>query len=357
MITGNQGLVKQLNKWLVLNTIRQSHRISRADVARETGLNSATVSNLTTELLSHGLIQEWGSAVSRLGRRPVMLGVNPSGLFAVGVELQARGIRLVVTNLVADIIVRAEAPLREGAEPGAVAAAIADSVTQALTHINIPPAKLAGVGIAVTGLVDPQTGVVLQSANLHWHQVPLKALIQKHLALPVLVERDALAGAMSELWYGAGRSHHDLVFFLIDTGIGAGIVIDRQIRRGAHGGAGEVGHMAIDSHGPRCNCGNDGCLEACASGPDASRYLGLALANIINLYDPDVVILGGAIPLADPALCETMIAAATSRALPILACDVSITLPHFGPDACAVGAATLVLERSFEPVQVVAAGK
>jgi hypothetical protein len=244
MITGNQGLVKQLNKWLVVNTIRQSHRISRADVARETGLNSATVSNLTTELLNDGLVQEWGSATSRLGRRPIMLGVNPSGLFAVGVDLQSRRIRLVVTNLVADIIVQSEAPVPDGAEPVAVAAVIAERTKELLSQTNIPPAKLAGLGIAVTGLVDQQAGVVLQSANLGWHQVPLKALLQKRLDLPVFVERDALAGAMSELWYGAGRSDRDLVFFLIDTGIGAGIVVDRQIRRGAHNGAGEVGHMA-----------------------------------------------------------------------------------------------------------------
>lgn len=399
LITGNQGLVKQLNKWLVLNTVRQAEAISRAEVARRTGLNAATVWHLTAELLDEGLIQEVGHGDSRGGRRPVLLRVNPDGLYAVGVEVSAAAVRVLVLDLAARVVGRREWPLLPGAQPEGTAAAIAEGIKEVLKAAEVDGARTVGVGVALPGVMDHRRGLLLHWANLPgWQDVPIQQLLADRLGMPVAVERDAIAAAVGEMWHGAGRGCQDLVFLLVDMGVGAGVVAGGQVQRGAHGGAGEVGHLTVDIGGPRCACGNYGCLEAMASGwalrrrmaaalrldpgggeageqepelaailaaaeagdpvalplvEEAGRYLGLGLANVINAYDPELVVLGGTIPLASPRIREVMLATARARALPILTGKVRVVLPHFGPDACAAGAATLALERFFAPVRVV----
>jgi len=403
VITGNQGLVKQLNKWLVLNTIRQKKGVSRAEVARVTGLNSATVSNLSGELLAEGLIQEFGHGQSRGGRRPISLQVNPAGLFAVGVEIQPWAVTALIVDLVTRVVTRRVRPLGPDLSVERTVGAIVECVKEVLQDAQIPTDRQAGIGVATPGLVDHHSGIVRQSTPLGWEGVPLKAMLQQRLGLPVLVERDCFAGAAGEVWHGSGQQHRDLVFLLVDMGVGASVVVNRQGLRGAHCGAAQVGHMTVDINGPRCNCGNYGCLEAVASGmalsrrmsaasrlarepgapgperpldlpsilqasidgdrqalgllEEAGHYLGLAVANIINMYDPEVVVIGGAMPLTSPKLFSVMCSTAKARALPLLAGQVRMTLPHFGREACAVGAATLVLERFFEPVQVLAVNK
>lgn len=278
----------------------------------------------------------------------------------------------------------------EGAE--AVIGRVEASARAAIEAAGLRPDALVGIGVSSPGPVDTRAGIVTHAPNVGLHQVPLAHLLRDAFGVPVLLENDAAAAAYGEFRFGAGRGYRHLLYVTLSTGIGGGIIIDGQVYRGASGAAGEVGHLILDENGPRCNCGNRGCLEAFASGvaiarearraidagrssvlaeivgenePDAERvraaaergdpvareiiaraghYLGLGLAGLLNVLDPEVLILGGGLLGLGDAYLGPALQAARAGAFEQIVRDVTITQVKLGERAGALGAAALMLD-------------
>lgn len=280
----------------------------------------------------------------------------------------------------------------------AVLQVIAASATQVMADAGMPKDQLLAVGVDAPGPLNPREGIVFEAPNLvGWRNVPLGRLLAERLALPVFVEHDATAAALGEWWIGAGRGVHDLIYITVSTGIGGGIIIGDRLVHGASGTAGEVGHMTIDVDGPACPCGRStGCLEVLASGTAIARmareavaagrrtsllqmaggdpeaigaqhveagaragdpvaveifnraatYLGVGVANLLNLFNPQRVIIGGGVSKAGDLLFGPVRRVATARAFERPGRDAEIVPAALGDDVGAVGAAAVALQRS-----------
>ena len=402
LVTGNSDLIRQLNRSLVLDLIRRQGPISRADVKRITGLNFTTVTNAVTDLVTEGLVQEVGLGSSSGGRKPMMLTLNPTARYVLGCELQATQLEIGLFDLMGNLVATSRQPQTPDTSSEQVIARIVEGVQQVLAQSGVDRAKIEGLGVAAPGPLDHAAGVLLTPPNLHgWQNVPLKDLLEQATGFSVVVANDGDAAALGEVWFGAGQSARDLVLIIADQGIGAGIISRGNLHRGKHG-AGEIGHTTIDLDGPRCSCGNYGCLEALASGfalgrkageairrgvqtqladygdseaqigvdevlaaaaagdklaqdllDECGRTLGIAVANVVNMYNPDMIVLAGRLAQGSELVLARAQELGRSRAFSALAQDVRIVPSALGDRFLVAGAAALVLATLFRgPVEL-----
>ena len=389
---GNRDLIRAINRSIVLNTIKTEGTIARAELARHTGLSPATVTAITAELIEDGLVFEKAPGDSSGGRRPILLALNPHGGYVVGVKLTEEQAIGALTDLEATVLVRASASLVDRTPETAVEV-IAGLVDLLLQRGEVEPRKLLGVGLGLAGIVDNARGVLRRSPFFNWPETPLGDLLQQRLGVPAYMDNDVNTLTMAEKWFGKGQGVDDFLTITIGRGVGLGIVVGGHFYRGAGGGAGEFGHTvaapidALDA--PLCECGKRGCLEAYvgdhgllrqaaeayrtgfletpvntigelltlarAGDPvarqiyaGAGRLLGRAIANLVNLFNPRLIILGGEGIQAGDLLFKTMHAEIQSEGMPLLVEDVSIQIEAWGDDAWARGAASLVLRELFE---------
>ncbi|MCG0238739.1 MAG: ROK family transcriptional regulator [Firmicutes bacterium] len=400
--TGDHMFVKQLNKTIVLNTLRRHSPISRAEIAKITGLNKSTVSALVDELLNEHLAREIGPGASQGGRRPQLLVLNTRAGVVVGAEIGVNYLTVIIQDLLGQPIWQHRAGLRDPHNPETTLGQLADTIRQGLQHVPETPLGLMGIGLGIPGLVDYEHGRLLFAPNLRWEDVDVRAWFQERFEAPVKVDNEANAGALAEHWSGAGAGLQNVVYFSLGIGIGAGIIIQGELYRGHGGLAGELGHTTIDMSGPLCSCGSRGCLEAMASeaalrryftahpaytapipepepGPDhpapfiegivqaakegngaaiaalrdVGRYLGIGIANAINTFNPQRVIIGGPLALGGDNLLNPARQVVRERALAAPREQAEITLSAHGPDACAIGAGVLILEDLYRLPAVV----
>ncbi|GAA2214466.1 hypothetical protein GCM10009850_099310 [Nonomuraea monospora] len=233
--------------------------LSRSEIARELDLSPATVTQLTKELIGHGMLEELDLKPSRGGRPAQRLGLVGSAGRALGVKVTADHLVLVDVRLDGEVLGSWERP-HDPAAPDALEQ-LADAVESVVREISgVPP--LLGVGVGVPGSVDDQAVGTVNAPTLGWQAMPVGERLRRRLNLPVLVENDVNALAAAERLYGRGRTHSDFLVVTIGRGVGAAIVADGRVYRGARGGAGEFGHLPVDPAGPACGCGARGCLEA-----------------------------------------------------------------------------------------------
>lgn len=365
--------------------------MSRAELARRTGLSRSTVSAIVNDLLSTGLVQETRAGVSSGGRRPIILEFQEQASFIVGIELGATHISCVLTDLRCKV--RASwsvpAPVRE--DPELALEKMTAGVRAVLEADGVPQSRLVGLGVAVPSPVDHERpGELLPLVVPKWAGYNIAAHLEKSFGRPVFVDNDANLGALAELWWGAGSSVKDLAYIKVATGIGAGLIIDGRIFRGSAGVAGEVGHTSIDQNGPPCVCGLRGCLttligtpallkraeaELSRSGSEreapsnveelvnmalardpaavavvryAGETLGVGIANMLNLLNPKMVILGGGIARAGDLLLDAVRNAIVRLSLPASISNAEIRTTGLNEWGIAVGAATLALEAALE---------
>ena len=335
-LTGNQQLVKQINKTLVLETILHEAPISRADISQKVGLNKGTVSSLVNELLEDQLIYESGPGQSSGGRRPVILLFNDKAGFSIGIDLGVNYILGVLTDLRGNIIVEVNKKLTVRSYE--VVIEILQSVISDL--INAAPQShygIVGIGIGVPGLVNNH-GEVLVAPNLGWKNINLREEIENCFDIPVVIENEANAGAYGEKLYGAGKENDNILYISAGIGIGVGIILNGELFYGMNGFSGEAGHMIVQVNGKDCTCGSSGCwelyasekalleearklkltgiteetlsiellLELANSGNEdiinlfhsIGMYLGVGINNIINIFNPEQVIIGNRLAMA-----------------------------------------------------------
>jgi len=358
---------------LILRLIQRHSPMSRADIARTLGLAPSVVSRFVRELLADGCLVETVKAKTSAGRRPVLLEFNPDYGTAIGAHVQRHKLECALVNMGGDILSRWELPFSTCPHPEEVVPRLAQAIS-ALRQENT-----LGIGIAVSGLVDFRTGEDVFSPVLEWREVALKEFIEDSCGLPVHVENDANALAVAELLHGAARDFSDFICVMVGEGLGSGIVIGGRLHRGAFGGAGELGHTSItvDEDAPTCRCGERGCLEefcsnralsrqaqalgysdwralaAAARGGDAQAkaafhrfgyLLGLGIRNVVNIVNPQAVVIGGELMEASDLFFEITTDVIQKHSFPQGKTVPTVVPWQVGESGFLVGAAGLIEE-------------
>jgi N-acetylglucosamine repressor len=399
MQIGSFRWMKSINKSAILNVIRLRGPISRAEIAKHTKLTPPTVTNIVAELLESRLVVESDLGESTGGRKPIMLTINAEAFCVVGVYAGAKRVQAVSADLNGNILEEAELPIPTRPEADVFIAIVKEAVKTVIQKAREQSVPILGIGVGMHGLVDPEKGISIFAPNLGLKDIPLRTLLEKEFDLPVEVENDVRALALGESWFGQGKDVGDFIVVNVGTGVGAGIMLEHRLIHGPSFTAGELGHTVIDLDGPPCSCGNHGCVEAFASGPataaralariregipsllserveagasvtgkeicqaaeegdplaqevlaETGRYLGIGLANLVNLFNPTKIILSGGVIRAGDFVLEPLKETVKKRALSVPAKEVSITVSELGTHAQAIGAFTLVLQKMFEPM-------
>ncbi len=360
--TINSKAVGGLNESLIVNTIRRRGPISRVDIAKLTGLTAPTVTNISGKLIEHGLIHEYMVGEYSGGRRPVLLKVHSEIANMIIVDIRSKDMIGYLINGGLEIKEQICHDIQHLKEEQ-ILALLEGTIEQCYSSEN---GKLAlAIGIIVRGPVMSKEGLSLFSPSAGWRNVPLKFLVEKQFQLPVFVENDMRAMALGAYHYGPYRDIKNAVFLGVGGGIGSGIILNGELYRGLGDSAGEIGHTVVDVNGPLCSCGNYGCLEAMASesalvnitikaindgdrslvsemvkgNMDAIRpkhvydaaeagdplairmlqhianYIGMGAANIINTFNPQLVLIGGGIVKGRAFIEETIMQVIKERAL------------------------------------------
>lgn len=386
-------VMRELNRSLVLDMIKDGPPTSRAAIAKATGLAKPTISAIVDDLVGEGLVHEIGTGATTPGggRPPILLEFNARSRFHVGVHLGVRRTEVVVADATGAELARVSAPTPRG-KPSAGIAKIAALVKDVLRAAGAPKRHLAAVGVCVPGLVDLRTGRCLLAPNLGWRDVPVAEMLTNHLDVPVFVHNTAQASAVAETVDGAAAGAGEVVLLYVGTGVGAGILTEGRLQHGAAGIAGEIGHCRAPGADGPCNCGKIGCLETVASGPAiaraaeaaiasgadtsmrrgrrkvraedvsaaaadgdrvalsvlaaAGRDLGIAASWLINLLNPEVLVVGGGVAGAGEPLLGPLRATALELALPQAAERVSIRASMLGQDAEVRGAVLVALQHA-----------
>lgn len=363
--SGDQQLVKRINRSLLLRLLRASPGRSRARLAQESGLTKSTVSALVRELLDERWLVEADAPVAGtgLGRPSTPLEIDAQTRVLIGLEIGVRDFRLVTVSLTGQVLDSAAEPLLD-ATPDAACAQAASLIRQAWAAAGRAGHLLSGIGICLPGAIDPVSQRVRFAPNLGWRDIDALTPIRRMLAqggLPdvsTYLHNDADAAALGELEFGDAGRADPLIFVSCDVGVGAGIVLHDRLFTGAGGMAGEVGHSVIDGQGLPCSCGRRGCAETLIGAralaqPDGvnrgARALGLLIQNLDALFNPNTVVIGGSSPVVHPTLLGLATAAVEAYARAGGVAAPSIRAARFGLQAAAVGAAALAWHQYLRP--------
>jgi predicted NBD/HSP70 family sugar kinase len=263
----SSGTARKINRNIILELVRKQQPISRADLARQSGLQRSTVSQIIEQLLAEKWVCEGRTAISSRGRRPTHIRLN-EGLVALALDIHPRQATIAVIDLNGRLVLRSMAPLTS--DPAASTQLILEGV--ATVRSELGRMSIEGIGISFPGRVDPQTDRILFAPNLRWRDFDLKGLVEKRTRLPVHIANAAIACLLAELTFNHTEGNRDAVLVTTSEGIGGGIFINGSIVTGHDGMAGEFGHISIDPAGPECACGRRGCWEVFASCRAAVRY-------------------------------------------------------------------------------------
>jgi len=377
--------MRAMNRNLLLNTVRSQGPLSRTQLTELSGLSVGAVSQIVNELLGAGWINEAGESDYTGGRRQVMLRLNPTAGYVVGLKLMENRVVCAVSDLETTVLNYADHPLTGSHTPDDTAERLAQIVIQALYEAGITRESVRGVGIGLAGVINGDAGIVHYSPFFHWQDVPLADKVSRHLALPVYLENDVNTLTITEQLFGPGHDVANFAVMTIGRGVGLGVVINHQLYRGHQGGVGELGHVTLVPDGPLCDCGKRGCLEALAADPailrdvkgalsmdtpltldavvqaadrgdEAARqalarsghYLGLGLATVVNLFCPSLIIVSGEGVAAGAHRLDPMFETLRKHAFNGLLDGVEILVKPADDRAWARGAAGLVVGKLFE---------
>ena len=400
--TGNLKLVQKINRSLVLNLIKEKGPISRADISKITKLTRSTVSNIVEYLIKKDLIKEIGLTSSGVGRKAILLKLNSKDYYLMGVDLGTLHTTIVITNLLGRIEKRIKYPTNGHQDKDKIIEKLIAAIHNINKNFGVKWEKMAGIGVAAPGLIDKK-GTMLITPNFGWKDTPLGEILKKEFHIPVFVDNNVNAMALAEFEFGKGRGARNFVFINVGMGIGAGVVINGKLFHGESNCTGEIGHTTVDYNGPKCSCGNKGCLEVMASGPaiakraikaikegeksliyklvnhdlnqvsaeivskaanqgdklglnimeETGEYLGTGVANIINLFNPELVIVGGGVTQAGDLIFKPLKKAVQKRAFSVSAEVAKIIPVSLGKDCTVIGAAALVLKEMFKITRVI----
>jgi glucokinase-like ROK family protein len=398
--------VKNINKHAILDLIRFTPGgISRVEIARLMDLSRAAVTTIVNVLLATGIIREAESRNVRSGRPPIMLEINPKRGYVIGIDFGATHLNLLAADFSARILEEIEVQIDIQDGPKDCLAKANSRLQELLAKACLDLKDVHTIGLGVPGPILAEAGMVVSPPIMPgWDRYPIRDTLQGLWGCPVSVNNDAELGALGEWASGAGRGERNLVYIKVGTGIGAGLLMDGQIYRGVSGSAGEIGHLTIEENGPLCTCGNQGCLEAIAGGraiaqqaqqaiqqglrtqlssiepvesitardvaatagrgdllaqqilARAGLHIGIAIAGLVNMFNPGMVIIGGGVAQTGDILLEPMRQAVLRRSLPAATRVVRITTAMLGHRSSSMGAViqalTIALHRIADRKEV-----
>lgn len=378
----NQEAVRRHNLGTLLGHVHHNGRISRAALTTRMRLNRSTIAALVGELESLGLVEQCApqGERSRAGRPSLDVRPGPIEAFVLATELRVDEITVARVGLGGQVLARATGATPASREPDDVVDTLGEILGKLVA--DAPEfARLVGVGVGIPGVVSDDGGLVRFGPNLRWTDVPFAALLAERLDENVVIRagNDADLGVMSEHIRGAGLGHDNVVFLSGDVGVGGGVIVGGRAMPGVGGYAGELGHMMVNPHGKICRCGNRGCWEteigshAVASAvrfppgdlaglaarlagvrrPNAklrtiAHHLGAGIGNIVNIFNPEVIILGGVLRDLYSVVQAEVDEAVREGALVAPGEQVTVTLPALGADSVLLGAAELAFEPLLE---------
>lgn len=371
--------------------------ISRAEIAQRLEVSRSTVSVIVDDLIASQLVLERGAGVSRGGRRPIVLEINPDAGRVVGVDMGASHVHVVLADLRGKILLESEASFNIADGPELCLQHMVGLVSKLLAHAGCAWVDIRAVGIGVPGPVVTAQGIVSSPPIMPgWDGFPIRSYLEEQWRKPVMIDNDADLGALGEWMFGAGRGESNLAYIKVGTGIGCGLMIDGKIYHGVLGTAGEIGHVTVSQDGPPCKCGNYGCLEVMAGGraiaqraelvvkagqrtsladlprdkgltaqdvahaaqqgdlisqqllSDAGRHIGSALASLINLLNPALILIGGGVAGAGDFLLNPIREAVQQRSLRASLAATRIRQAELGVHSVAMGAVALALNVAFQ---------
>ncbi|WP_051261560.1 ROK family transcriptional regulator [Desulfovibrio inopinatus] len=273
--------IRMRNRLRILKKIRRAGSISRVELSARTGCSRATVTNITAELIERGIIYEKETRVTESkGRRRVMLAIDPTAAYVVGVKVMAFNIGVAVIDFAANVLGSLSIPVRSKSRPlSHLADIIEDGVRICIKESKIEKNHVRGIGMAIPGFVDHEHGRCLWTPLYNDSQGDLCALVYERLGIPAFIENDANAITLAEQWFGHGQDIDDFLLVSIEQGVGLGIVVNGELYRGHSGIGAEFGHVVIEPGGRRCRCGKNGCIEAYAGGDGIMRAVSEANAS------------------------------------------------------------------------------
>ncbi len=377
---GSQSALRQRNEQLIKAALRSNTALTQAELARSTGLSTATISNIVRSLVTQGLAETRPTTSS--GRRALAVSLLETSQVAVGIDFGRSHVRVILANPGFHILGEKHADLPVGHVAAESIARAASMVRELCLELSIDRQQIIGAGAGIPGPIDHRTGTVIRGAILpEWVGLDIVTALEQALGVPVFADNDANLGALAQITWGEHRNTKDLVFLKIGSGIGAGLILNGSPYYGHTGITGEVGHATIFDQGLVCRCGNRGCLETMASTAvmiellsrgestaltvpqiisraqsgdaatlrvidDAGMAVGRAVANVANLINPAMVVVGGPLaPLAE-TLLNPIRRGLIRHAIPAIGEGTTVTMSSLGDRAEALGAISLALSRS-----------
>jgi predicted NBD/HSP70 family sugar kinase len=382
------------SKLTILQTLRVHGNMSRIELTRLTGLSRATISISIAELIEYNLVRETENRLSTKGRPATALELVPNSRIIIGADLDNKTWTLGAFDLLGHVVKTMKIPVHTF-EPQATFKALAQEISSFVNGLDKAPIPLLGLG--VPGLVDASHRTIRSAADLEWNRVDVADMIENEIGWPTVVVNRHRARGLTECRYGAGVAFDNMIYIGVGMGIAAGIYINRQLLSGSLGGAGEIGHTTIEPSGPLCPCGNHGCLQMLSAGPaieqdfrklvrasghelahpylnkdlqflkaqdvcvaaeahdelaiqaitNAGSYLGIAMANLLNTFNPEAIILGGTIPSASPLFVEVATKAMYQRAMRPLSKETLVSTSIFKDIGGALGAANFAFDKNI----------
>ena len=391
-VTGDQQLLKQLNRMALVRQVSTQPGLSRAALADVLGLTKSTVSLLVRELMDEGWLLESELLVTgEVGRRATPLHLDPWRLALLGADVGVDEARVVATNLLGEVLERRTIAYDDPHDAASCIGLVADAMASLARNLGERrggPRRVLGGGVGLHGAVDETKGMLRHAPHLGWRNVDVAALLQQRLAgslldgLPLTMQNEANVAALAEFEFSRQSSTDPLIYLSIGYGVGAGVIVSDRLLTGVHGFGGEVGHAILQADGPRCSCGRRGCADAliglsallgekrpsaqaleglfrrveegdaatCETVAAAGRQLGVLLNNLWASFDPMAIVIGGpALRLREAFVGPARAVLADYAAAAELVAP-EIRTSHFGADAVAVGAAALALYRVTRPL-------
>ncbi len=383
--SGSLASLREGNRRLVVEALRERGLASRAELARATELSRSTISTIVGDLMEAGLVVERDgqpNGEAHAGRPGVMVALDPSAGLALAIDFGHRHLRVAVSDLSHTVLAERwrELDVDQSASEGLAEAG--KFVDEVLAEASVERSRVIGAVMGLPAPINRLTGTVWDSSILPgWVGIDAAAEASSRLNLPVVVENDANLGALAELTWGAAKGRSEVAYLKVASGVGGGLISGGRLSHGVGGTAGEIGHTIVDQDGPVCRCGNHGCLETLASARavanllsqsrreqistrrmlelseagdaatrrligDAGRALGVAVANLCNIVNPETVVIGGDMALAGDVLLDPVREVVRRNAIPSAAADTEIVAGVLGERAEMLGALALVMHES-----------
>jgi predicted NBD/HSP70 family sugar kinase/predicted transcriptional regulator len=394
IMSGDLNSLKRMNRLHIMNLLRSKGPLSRTQLAYLSGLNNKTITNIINDLLMNELVVSVGLQKSDTGRKKEHFKLNNRLIYSIGIDIGASHITVILIDLEGHIIHDKVFNFRYGLRGSIILEKLITLTSQLIEESTIDLDRIIGIGFSAPGFFSTDHGVWDIAFNIpDWKAVPIVDILAKRYDTAVYLQDCSRSMALAELWYGQGKEVDDFILLDLGQGIGLGIVINSVLFEGAGMKSGEIGHLMVDPEGRKCTCGKRGCLESVSSGMaitrimqerlrqgmaskvselihgriddltvidiveaadmndlasievlrNAGEKLGRAISYIINLFNPELIILGGQLTKAGTHLIKPLFRAAEEHSIPNLFSDVSIRLSELGPYSASLGAATMAI--------------